>query len=377
MINIHIYPSALTHESRILRITDALMSLGIFDRIEIVGVGKAGLPETEQIDKVRQLIRLPRRSFPNSYGFFPKLIKTFEWSLRVLFSLRGKQIACINAHSLAVLPLSVVASFFTGAKLVYDTHELETETSECKGIRGQLARVVERIFIRRCDKVFVVSESIGQWYADAYKIPHPIVIRNIPQFKAVDSESNRLRRTMQISEDNIVFIYQGGFIEGRGVERLLRIFADLPDKHLLCMGSGPLDTLVVDAALNHSNIHHIPPVAPSEVLGYSCAADVGICLTDNTCLSHYYSMPNKIFEYLHAGLPIIINPLFEQQRIVETYVCGWIAPEEDRACAEMLRSITREDIAKRLSGVALARKEFCWVKERTRLENAYRDWLNA
>lgn len=118
MVNIHVYPSPLTHESRILRITDALAGAGVFSRIEVVGVARADLPANEALDDKRTLVRLPRKLFARSDGFVAKLLRTVEWSVRVLASLRGRRVACINAHSLSVLPLCVLAAKITGARLV-------------------------------------------------------------------------------------------------------------------------------------------------------------------------------------------------------------------------------------------------------------------
>ena len=374
MLNIHVYPSPLTHESRILRITDALAQADVFSCIEVIGVARSDLPASEALDAKRTLVRLPRKLFAGNDGFVAKLVRTLEWSGRVLVSVRGRQVACINAHSLAVLPLCVLAAKMTGARLVYDTHELETETSGYKGVRQKLARFVEKLLIRRCDMVVCVSASIADWYEKTYGMRQPAVVRNIPQFRPpVVHELATLRGSLGLQPGRVAFIYQGGFIAGRGVERLLKIFAELPHLDLVCMGSGPLQPLVALAAQVHTNIHLIPPVPPQEVLGYTQAADVGICLTDNSCLSHYYSLPNKIFEYLHAGLPIIVNPLLEQKKMVEQYGCGWVALEDDGAFAAMLAAVDRAAIAAKGDNVRAASRALNWDEEKARLLQAYRD----
>lgn len=375
-LNVHVYPSPLTHESRILRITDALARAGIFQRIEVVGVARDDLPSRQPLDDTRELIRVPRRLMPAREGLAGKFLRTVEWSLRVLARLRGRRINCINAHSLAVLPLCVAASWLTGAKLVYDTHELETETNGSKGIRQKLGRLVERLLIRYCDRVFVVGDSIADWYARAYGIARPVVVRNIPQFSGpVEHDSARLRDRLRLTENDIVFIYQGGFLPGRGIERLLRVFASDRRLHLVCMGSGPLQQLIADAGEASSNIHLIPPVAPDEVLAYTQAANVGLCLTENSCLSYYYSLPNKLFEYLHAGLPVIVSPLFEQEKLVREYGCGWVAPDDDAAFLHLLQSIDRLAIAQRRTGVASARAGLRWQDEEQRLIATYKDFV--
>ncbi len=374
MVNIHIYPSPLTHESRILRITDALAQAGIFTRIDVVGVARADLPAVETVDAMRSLVRLPRRLFAHSEGFIAKLVRTIEWSARVLASLRGRRVSCINAHSLAVLPLCVLASKLTGARLVYDTHELETETVAAHGMRQRFARRIERMFIRNCDMVCVVSDSIADWYAHEYGIQRPAVVRNIPQFPTPQSgDRETVRARMGLRPGHMGFIYQGGLMEGRGVERLLRVFAQLPGVDLVCMGSGPLEPAVQAAAAGHPNIHFVPAVPPHEVLQYTRAADVGLCLTANCCLSYYFSLPNKMFEYLHAGLPVIVTPLLDQRRLVESYGCGWVASEDDEALAALVRSIDPAQIRQVQSAVDRAAAELNWDNEKARLIRAYRD----
>jgi len=373
MLNLHIYPSPLTHESRILRITDALVRAGVFSQIEVAGVGRYGLPEREAVDDHRTLVRVPRRMFGNRNTFAGKLMRTLEWSMRVRAAYRNRSLACVNAHSLAVLPLSTLLAWSTGAKLVYDTHELETETSGYKGVRQRIGKAIERLLIGRCDLVVAVSGAIADWYATTYSIRRPVVVRNIPQFSApVEVDREARRASIGLSPDRITFIYQGGFIAGRGMERLLRVFAQVPEVDLVCMGSGPLQPLVSQAAAEHQNIILIPPVPPHEVLSWSLVADAGICLTDNSCLSHFYSLPNKIFEYLHAGLPIIVNPLAEQQAMVESLGCGWVAPTDDEDLKVMVRSIDRAALAQRVQGVAQAKATLQWSAEAERLVEAYR-----
>lgn len=373
-MNVHVYPSPLTHESRILRITDALAEAGIFHAIEVIGVAYMDLAPREVVDAQRTLVRLPRKFFAKGDGLIAKFGRTLEWSIRVLIYLRGREVSCINAHSLAVLPLCVVACALTGSRLVYDTHELETETSGYKGLRKILGRLIERSLIHRCSMVFSVSDSIADWYVSTYAISRPIVVRNIPQFQPpIGSDIPGLRARIGLSLDRPVFIYQGGFIAGRGVERLLRIFAMLPEIDLVCMGSGPLQPLVAKAAGDYFNIYLIPPVPPHEVLIYSQAADAGICLTENSCLSHYYSLPNKIFEYLHAGLPILVNPLLEQKQLINRFGCGWVVPKDDTAFAHLLLSIDQVAIKTSRMGVKAAVQVLQWHEEKARLVKAYKE----
>ena len=371
--NVHVYPSSLKHESRILRITESLAEAGLFKRIEIIGVAAEGLPVSEDIDERRHLHRLPRRLSALSGSLPAKLAGMIEWSVRVLLWSRNKPVQCINAHSLSVLPICFLVSRIKGSRLVYEPHELETETRGSSGLRRTIARVLEKWLIRRCDLVFVVSNSIASWYAATFSIETPVVVRNVPSPEhQLRADRTSLRRAIGLREDAVVYMHMGGLMEGRGIERMLRVFSGLAEIDLLFMGHGALVELVQDAVRTHANIHYTPSVPPDQVIMYARVADAGLCLTEPECLSHEYSLPNKLFEYLHAGLPVIVNPLTEQRQVVLDFDCGWIAPASDDLFTELLRSIDKEALRSRQEGVRRAAEESRWEIECLRLLNAYR-----
>ena len=144
-VNLHLYPSPMTHESRILKETDAVSSFAVFDRIFLVGTIGAGLPDTESIGKRREVVRLSRAAPAWLPAFAGKVLGVAGWSMRVFRRFALEPVTCINCHSLSVLPLSVALKWRTGARLVYDTHELETETNGLGGLRKTIAKVLERL----------------------------------------------------------------------------------------------------------------------------------------------------------------------------------------------------------------------------------------
>lgn len=164
-LNLHLYPSTLVNESRILRITRALADSGVFAQIEVAGATGPELPDLEAIDGNRSFRRFPRHSPLGRPTTVTKVLRTLDWSRRVRSHYRDASLACINAHSLAVLPLAAQLARNTGARLIYDTHELETEVKGSTGLRRLLSRAIERRLIHRCDAVVTVSGSIAAWYA--------------------------------------------------------------------------------------------------------------------------------------------------------------------------------------------------------------------
>jgi glycosyltransferase involved in cell wall biosynthesis len=373
MLNAHVYPSTLEHESRMLRITRALAASGQFSAIEMVGIGEDDLPERHSLDMHRQVVRLPLSWGKKGKSNWSKVFRLFEWSLRLCLYFRHRPVACLNAHSLTALPACAVISHRHNALLIYDPHELETESTNSLGIRKVLAKVVERLLVHHCDAVFVVSDSIADWYQLRYGIPRPTVIRNFSEsFTTPSPDRVELRSRLCLRSDAVTFIYQGGIMHGRGVEKLLRLFARLPQHDLLLLGDGPLTSLIQSAATKFPNIRHHPAVDPEVLLDYTRCADVGLCLTEPVCLSYAYSLPNKLFEYLAAGLPIVVSDLPEQAQFVSARSCGWIAPSDDQSLLELLASITHQTLAKPRLAALEAASECNWSNEAARMLDVYR-----
>jgi len=141
--------------------------------------------------------------------------------------------------------------------------------------------------------------------------------------------------------------------------------------HLVVMGYGALEDEVKEAAAKASNIHFQPAVPPDEVLYYTSSADIGLCLIENTCLSYYYSLPNKLFEYLLSGLPVLVNDMPEQRRIVEEFKCGWVVPESQSEQEKLLLSIDSDQFEARRVGAIRAGESFNWEDEAAKLRELY------
>ena len=374
-MNIHLYPTPLTMESRIARITGILADHKIFNRIVTVGTQVDDLPDSQTLDSVRSIVRVPRR-WESSNNLLGKVIKTTSWSSRVSHKLADWKIDCINCHSLPLLPLCVRLKKRHGAKLIYDPHELETESVTSRGIRRLMLRRIERKLIHEADACVFVSHAIAQWYREKYQLSNTTVFRNIPRGQAATApaKSRILRDKFRISDEHIVFIYQGGLYRHRRIEDLLDIFATTPlDRHIIFMGFGELEDLVRQYAARHPNIHFHPAVPQQEVLNYTQGADIGICATENLCQSHYYSLPNKFFEYMFAGIGVIIPDLPEMSSIVRQYGNGFVVTEDSHAgWVSAIARITRQKISLTKEASVRTCPDFSSEKEVATLVAAYR-----
>jgi glycosyltransferase involved in cell wall biosynthesis len=364
-VNVHIYPSQLSNEMRMEKIARSIAELGVFARVELVGIREATQPDFE----MREGFIVRRISRPQCAGprILQKIVQTMGWSWRVFQDLRGEDIKCVNSHSLSVLPLGVCLKVWHGARLIYDTHELETEVSTAKGRTRWLYKALERLFIGWTDEVIVVSDSIADWYRRTYGIRRPMVVRNVPAVPVGGlpaADPALWRERFGIPANHLIFIYQGGLFQSRRIEQLIRVFARAkPDRHIVFMGYGELETAVRAAAAQYANIHFAPAVKPADVLRHTAGADVGLVGVENVCLSYYYSLPNKLLEFLLAGIPALMPGFPEMMRVTESSGCGWAVGESDADWLGAVNAITSEQAAAGKQAARSAGARLSWQHE--------------
>jgi glycosyltransferase involved in cell wall biosynthesis len=374
MLNVHVYPSTFEYETRILKVTRTLVARGLVDRVLVVAKAGSGLPREAEIDAQRTVVRVD--AFLQGNGFWSKALRFVDWSFRVFWRLRREQVGMVNCHSLSVLPLCVAIKLWHGAILVYEPHELETETTTFTGARRKMAKWIERCLIKHAARVIVVSDSISEHYRRDYGLADAPVIINAPEIlDSTNPVANRmLRDHFAIPDDHLVFMYQGALEEERGVVQLMQAFQRVsPDKHLVFMGFGSLEGAIREAACAHSNVHLYPAVPPGEVIRYTCGADIGFALLAADCENHRCALPNKLFHYLHAGLPVIVSDLPEMGRLVSHYSCGWRVDNTPESIARCVKTIEFGAIAEARAGALRARGALHWGNEADTLEAIYRD----
>jgi glycosyltransferase involved in cell wall biosynthesis len=375
-LNVHVYPNAFEYESRILKVTKVLINRGFVERVLVIAMAKIGLPPKQSIDGSREVLRVKTRI--NGDGLWHKILCFVEWSIRVVVQLRHKAVGMVNCHSLSVLPLCVVLKWWHKCILVYEPHELETETATSIGIRKQIAKVIESRLIGQADLIIVVSKSIAKQYQSDYRLSDVSVILNVPdaQKEKTTKPNNIIRNRFMIPDNHMVFIYEGMFEESRGLGWLLNAFRQVsPDRHLVLMGFGPMEEEVRIAASSVNNIHIHPPVAPSDIIKYTQGADIGFALLTDDCLNHQCALPNKLFAYLHSGLPVIVSDLAEMSALVDRYQCGWRVSNESLSIATCVLSIDEQAIKVRRDGTQSAIRDLNWGCESEKLASIYHDFL--
>jgi len=183
------------------------------------------------------------------------------------------------------------------------------------------------------------------------------VIKNVPY----------LHQSMPKPEkkDFKTIIYQGALNKGRGLESVIRAMQTVSDAKLIIIGDGDirseLEELTVQMSLQ-GKVQFLGKILPDDLKSFTLNADLGLCLLDNLGLSYYYSLPNRIFDYLHAGIPVLASDFPEIRKIVETYKTGvLVSHHEPDYLSRVINEILQIPFdTSQFSEIA---KIFCWEEE--------------
>lgn len=241
----------------------------------------------------------------------------------------------IQVHDLPALQAGAELAHAWQVPLVYDAHELYPEQRTFSKKQRNICSKLEKEQIQNAQLVFTVNESIAEEMSQRYNIAKPKVLLNAidthPDFDP-NNHYNLLREKLSISDNRRILLFQGGFAPHRNLQALITAMKYIKtiDVDLVMMGFGNFgDTLKSYARridLLNKRIYFLPAVPQHELLQHSASADMGIIPYPHVDLNSYYCSPNKLFEFIQAGLPIIANDSPELHRFVLKPGFGLIHP---------------------------------------------------
>lgn len=272
---------------------------------------------------------------------------------------------------------------------IYDAHEIYTETirqffpgkSDMGGVKRIMASLLTNIMVfcgchyeqkavKQVDEMLTVNESLAKFFAQKYAILQPHVVRSIPGLPLSDVQPVDFRKMFSWPSNSVILVYQGAINPGRGLKQSIEALAKLPELFkLVIIGDGPLkksfEKLSAQLQLN-GRIQFLGQVPNDALASYTRGADIGLCLIEPINLSKKLSLPNKIFEYIHAGIPVLGSDLPEIRQIIKQFNCGEIATFEINNIAAQIKKMSESDYQ---SGLAKAQDELTWKKEKQILLN--------
>jgi glycosyltransferase involved in cell wall biosynthesis len=305
-------------------------------------------------------------------------VKRFSWLIRATRAALKLKPSVVSVHSVLLLPVGLIVKLATGASLIYDAHELETESASLSGkpILKFVAKIVERAAMPFVDHTIVVNHPIADWYRAHYKRAKVTAIHNYPSTNALNVQGALdLRRAHNIPTDHVIFIYQGLLSFGRGIDQLMDVFANhKPAKAaLVLMGYGELEDQVIAAAHENDNIFFQPAVPYRDIVSVTRTADVGLIIGEPICLSYTLSLPNKLFEYIQAGLPIIAaKECTAMSQIIAERALGTVCRGVAADIAAAVSDMVAADRAAFQPALKEAAQTFVWENELPALLSIYR-----
>jgi glycosyltransferase involved in cell wall biosynthesis len=324
---LHLTHTDINSDSRILKEMHTIAQAS--DLYYVCGIGVSldeGATSTDKIEKLNiYSIVLKSRKLTFLPTLLRHIITLFELTFKMLFRAIKLKPNVIHCNDTLVLPLGVILKFFTGAKLIYDAHELESDRNGLTKTLGKLTLFVEKILWRFIDTLIVVSPSIDKWYTDNIGEKESEVILNAPILDEKLSPENKeyLRNYFSISDNSKIFLYIGILGKGRGIDLITEAFKNVDLKSsLVFLGYGELSDELKELAKVYPNIYVHDAVPHEKVVTVAKSADVGLCLIQNVSLSDYYCLPNKLFEYCFAEIPVLASDFPDISKVVKDYNLG-------------------------------------------------------
>jgi glycosyltransferase involved in cell wall biosynthesis len=337
------------HDTRVEKEARSLTGAG--HAVTVVAEAGDGLAMTEERDGYA-VVRVAR------VGSRLPLLRFLATSRAFEHALAATRPQILHAHDSNALSAVGRVAGRVGAPFVYDAHDLWTGRAPHGRSRAYLAasdayfRGVEGRWIPRAAARITVSGPLARHLEQAYRVPPFALVPNYPELSAgmVGRAARDLRAlpgAEGIAAGAQLVLYLGGLMAGRGLEQLVDAMALLADEHpnaqLVMLGDGvlsdPLRARARAAGIGH-RVHLIPPVPPAEVIDFAASADVGVSPIIGSCLNYRYSLPNKLFQTMAAGIPTVASDFPQVRDVVEASGAGvCVDTEEPSAVARAVATL--------------------------------------
>lgn len=276
------------------------------------------------------------------------------------------------------LPSAYLSARLKRKKIYYDSREIYPELPAIQNRKWlkKLFYFIENFFIRKVDAVFSTGILDSDYLVKLYKIKQPYLLRNLPPFRTIDSPFDFYNK-LELSQTAKIMIYQGLIVKGRGIENCVRTISGLSDFYLVLLGDGEDIEYYRQYAKGSGiagRILFLGKVKQTELLKYTSGAYAGAALIENTCINNNLASPNKLFEYIMGGVPVIVSDLPQMAEIVEKYKVGAVIANGDPLeAAAVLNSWTKSpELYKKLKCNCLAASKILnWENEFNNVANLF------
>jgi glycosyltransferase involved in cell wall biosynthesis len=312
---------------------------------------------------------IPQNTWPSAKRRF------IEYNIQAAKIASSLKADIYHAVDLDTLWAAASASKKNGGKLVYESRELYTELLALQGrpIVKAIWRNLERRLIHRADTVVTINSAIADELARRYDIPKPTVVMNV----AARTESVQpidLRKRFDL-DCKYILIYQGILRPGQGILRAIDLLVQTPEIGLVFIGDGPMRNEIIRKSENLSiqnRIRFAGMVDPDQLAAYTAGADAGLLLMEPLAMNNRLALPQKLFQYIAAGVPPIVSDLPCLKEIVEKNKLGLVLPERESSMdCGLLTNFLRNSLKSAADNCKTAKDKYNWEIEGGKLLEIY------
>lgn len=300
-----------------------------------------------------------------------------EYNIRLYLLLLFRKTEVILSNDLDTLLASYLASSLKQSKLVYDSHEYFTGVPEIinRPFVKSTWESIEKWIFPKLKVIYTVNDSIANLYRNKYG-KELKVIRNVS--KKPEQKETKTRAELGLPQNQNIIILQGSGINvDRGAEEAVQAMRYVDNALFLIIGSGDvivtLKEMVTEMNIS-DKVRFLGKLPYDEMMQFTRNADLGITLDKDTNINYRYSLPNKVFDYIQAGIPVLASNLVEVANVIKTYNVGDIVEShEPKAIAQIMTEMLGDEDKRAVwkKNLKLAADELCWENESIKLKEIY------
>ena len=354
-------------DQRLDKVCHSLISFG-YD-VELIGTTLRGKPNLNKPYKTH-FIDMKNQSSAKMYA---------EFNFKLFFTLLKKsdKKTILLANDLdSLLPFYLVSKLYR-LPLVFDSHEIFSELPSLNN-RPKTKKVwktLERFLIPKVKHFYTVSDGYANWFKKEYGA-NPAVIRNVPNRTKLNDKQDFIFFHLPPNPTNEkIVMYQGAINMSRGIDKMIEAFLHIDNCQFWIAGDGPKKTeyeqMVKDLNLTN-RIHFLGNIPPKTLKTITPLAEIGMSMEEDLGLSYRYALPNKLFDFMQAGIPILGTNLPEIKKTIEEYKVGKVIDNHNpKHIAEKLQEILNEGKKAYKINLQEAAKELCWENEENKLKTIF------
>lgn len=309
-------------DARTLNLAHTIARQGL--KVSVIGLGTASIITDDPNDSISYYkihINPKNKTWQKWLDFYRK-------STVIAFDIRTKFIFAEDVYS---LPIAKEMANNCKAKLIYDSREIYSALGPLAGkkFKQLIIKHFEKHYIHRVSDIIVTGELDKQLLEQTLSNKHKYhIIKNFPKRKP-KVYSNKIREKFAIPDSTSIALYQGVIHKGRGIEKTIQAIATLRDAVLVIIGDGPYMPQIrnyINTKQLQAKVHLTGAIPYEQLHEWTCSADIGISFIEPVSKSYELALPNKLFEYIMAEIPVLCTDLPPMKDVIDTYNVGKYLP---------------------------------------------------